>query len=524
MANMVTVAKKYLKLGWNVFPIQKNKKPYFEWKKGELNLQTTKVTEEMIDEWWKKYPKAQIATVTGTISNLMVIDVDELAEANESLFPLIPQDIKYPISVTQSGGLHLFFQCPNGRLSNNTRVIKGCDLRANGGYVVLPPSKGEDGSYLWEDRPSITPIPMPPQPYLDALDKTKKKSKDKAREMYDDGTRDVDLFYLANTLYRGKMKEDEMYQTLMAMAAQCNPPFDPAVAEEKVRNVIKTAIEKQHDWKVEVEQWVDGTVGYFRIQDCFSELGAMSTKDKNHIRVILHRLVKSGMVEHHKNENGKYRKLDQKREYLDFMQATSQSLPIKFPFELESLVRIYPKDIILVAGEPNAGKTTFSLNMVKLNMNEYPVNYYTCEMSASALRTKLELFGDVPLSTWNFKAEDRSYNFADVIEPDGFNVIDYLEIHNEHYKIGQWIKDIHVKLRNGIAVICIQKKKGAPEGVGGMATLQKPNLYLNIGGSRLTIVKCKNFKDSTLNPNGMTTKFKLIGGSTFRQDGEWEYE
>ena len=38
------------------------------------------------------------------------------------------------------------------------------------------------------------------------------------------------------------------------------------------------------------------------------------------------------------------------------------------PFELENLVKIMPGNIIVVAGEPDAGKTAFLLNVLLLNL------------------------------------------------------------------------------------------------------------------------------------------------------------
>tara|TARA_Y100000310_G_scaffold182236_1_gene182295 strand:- start:4616 stop:6178 length:1563 start_codon:yes stop_codon:yes gene_type:complete len=520
MANMGKVALKYRELGWSIVPVKQDKTSYVKWK----DYQDRLPTKEEIIKWWETWEDANIAVITGSISNLAVIDVDEM-EHKDEVDKLIPAELKFPKSITQRGAYHYFFQCPNGNLRNNVRKIKGSDLRANGGYIVLPPSRGEKGKYKWQDRPSTTPIPQVPKLYLDELNKTANSTPfNHDAKMLDDGTRDNDLFNIANTLYRGKMPEDRIFQTVLALAKQCVPPFPPNEAEEKVRSVIKRAMEREHNWKLETEQWIADTMGYFRIQDLFSELGAMSIKDKNNIRVSIHRMIKKGLVEHHKKDNGKYRRVDQRREYIDFRKASSESLFVKFPLDLHELVKLYPKNICIIAGEPNAGKTTFLLNLIKLNMHEYPITYYSSEMGDTDLRVKLELFQDVLLDDWKFKAEERSSNFADVIEPNGFNVIDYMEIHNEHYRIGEWIRDVFDKLDKGIAFIAIQKKKGASEGVGGMTTLEKARLYLTMGGSRVTIAKCKSFKDPAINPNKLFTKFKLIGGTVFKQEGDWEYE
>ena len=38
-------------------------------------------------------------------------------------------------------------------ISNNAKIIPGCDFRGDGGYVVVPPSINEDGKgYTWLER------------------------------------------------------------------------------------------------------------------------------------------------------------------------------------------------------------------------------------------------------------------------------------------------------------------------------------------------------------------------------------
>jgi hypothetical protein len=62
------------KLGWSIIPINpKSKKPLIKWK-SHIHLAAT--TAELA-EWWTKYPDANIGVVTGSVSNLTVIDIDE---------------------------------------------------------------------------------------------------------------------------------------------------------------------------------------------------------------------------------------------------------------------------------------------------------------------------------------------------------------------------------------------------------------------------------------------------------------
>ena len=66
-------ALKYFSLGLSVVPLGiKGKKAVVAWKKYE----TEKMGISDIDEWWSKWPDANIGIITGTINKLLVLDVD----------------------------------------------------------------------------------------------------------------------------------------------------------------------------------------------------------------------------------------------------------------------------------------------------------------------------------------------------------------------------------------------------------------------------------------------------------------
>ena len=139
------------------------------------------------------------------------------------------------------------------------------------------------------------------------------------------------------------------------------------------------------------------------------------------------------------------------------------------------------------------------------------------------MHTRLSQF-DMPIDEWNFSAWERSDNFADVIRPGAVNVIDYLEIHDDFWKVGGMLKEISDKLKGGIAVICLQKNKGRDEGLGGVRSLEKPRLYLAIDHGKIKIVKGKSWADREVNPNNMVIRFKVVDGCKFIAESNWEKE
>lgn len=112
----------------------------------------------VVAAWWKHNPWANIAIATGEVSGrLMVIDLDSKPDqgidGEETLRQLL-KDVPETIEVlTGGGGRHIYFTYPdNVTLKSGTNEHgPGVDLRADGGYVLAPPSLHISGRrYEWE--------------------------------------------------------------------------------------------------------------------------------------------------------------------------------------------------------------------------------------------------------------------------------------------------------------------------------------------------------------------------------------
>jgi len=238
------------------------------------------------------------------------------------------------------------------------------------------------------------------------------------------------------------------------------------------------------------------------------------------------RLVEAGKLEPVRNRSGTYRYINGKMEELDFMNADTTPFPIKFPLGVHELVDVYQKSVIVLAGEPNAGKTAYLLNLANKNKEDHKPLYFSSEMGASELKIRLKKF-NMPLSAWRgVRFIAKSGDFKDVIEPDGFNIIDYLEVAKDFYEVGGLLTEIFNTLGKGIAIVAIQKPPGRDTGIGGARTLDKARLYMAIEPGVLKIVKGKLWKQDCVNPNGMSIRWTLAGGAVFKvikdNDGsEW---
>lgn len=526
---MVEVALEYVnKHHFSVIPVGRNKKPLLDWEE----YQSRFATEEEIRTWFTKWKDANIGIVTGIISNLAVIDIDT-EEGKEAIQEYIPDSIITPTVSTPRGGQHLYFRCPNKSIRNNTKIVKGCDLRANGGYVVAPPSiNGNGKQYSWvvsldADISSLSKeylhyINNISSSYIESVTNPKYQTVTKCYKMFHLGTRDNDLFHAANCLIKGGMKDENAIQVLEILARNCEPAFPLKEATEKILSALKRVERRERNISQEIKDWISVTNSDFRVTELCNELQCVTKEQKGAVRTAISRLVKEGFIQKTKHL-GCYRIVNTQLEKIDYLSVKNQTLDIQWPFGIEGFVKTMPKNIIIVAGVSNAGKTAFLLNFVEMNMDKHEIHYFSSEMGDMELQTRLSKF-DRPIDSWRFKPYERVGEYADVIQPDAINIIDFLEIYQEHYLIGQWIKDIYDKLGKGIAIIAIQKKPGSAYGVGGATTMEKARLYISIDNGKLKIEKGKNWADPLVNPNYMAVNFKLVGGSKFMQTDDWYKE
>ena len=107
--------------------------------------------------WWARWPLAMIGMPTGKPSGIVVLDIDRKngmdGLANLRAIGIDPYSLSPVISITPSGGLHVFMRY-NGPVKNSAGLLAaGVDIRGDGGYVVLPPSLPsiDCEEYQWED-------------------------------------------------------------------------------------------------------------------------------------------------------------------------------------------------------------------------------------------------------------------------------------------------------------------------------------------------------------------------------------
>lgn len=175
----------YAEHGWKVFPLlERGKTPRTKHGVKDASSDLGKIR-----AWWKAWPSANIGLACGP-SKIIVVDVDARNGGIESWNEILAEHSGIDETVrsrTGGGGFHLFYRVPESQTQEspayesptreskaqepsrfrNTagKIGRGIDTRADGGYVVLPPSIHPGGSvYVWDEAKSPVKLKCSPIP------------------------------------------------------------------------------------------------------------------------------------------------------------------------------------------------------------------------------------------------------------------------------------------------------------------------------------------------------------------------
>ena len=170
----MSAAIELAKREWPVFAVGRDKKPFAR-THGVLDATTD---EASITSMWRAYPRANVAVACGgTGPTVIDMDIDRakgidgaqsLASLQSQLGPL-PETL---ISRTPRDGRHHFFSSPPGPSIKCSagKLAPGIDVRAGGGYVLVPPSVVDGAPYEWLND---APLAALPERWLEALAATR---------------------------------------------------------------------------------------------------------------------------------------------------------------------------------------------------------------------------------------------------------------------------------------------------------------------------------------------------------------
>lgn len=225
----------YVDNGWSILPVKpEEKRPYMtNW----LQYMNTRATKSTVENWFRSLTGAGVGMVTGRISNIVVLDV-------ESYCPTPIEELlkKYPtqlIAKSGSGGYHLYYQYPlnQSKVSNRVRIFEGADLRADGGFIVLPPTIHPNGKpYEWVKKGIAGAFPLA---LLDLESKPTVQNEGwitEALRGVSEGGRNDTCARLAGYFFKKGMNYD-IVETLLT---EWNEKNDPPMPLKELRTTLKS--------------------------------------------------------------------------------------------------------------------------------------------------------------------------------------------------------------------------------------------------------------------------------------------
>jgi Bifunctional DNA primase/polymerase, N-terminal/Primase C terminal 1 (PriCT-1) len=244
----LTLARK----GLHVFPcVPRSKHPAVA-----TGLKAATIDETTIRQWWQQIPDANIGIATGTPSGVFVVDVDGIdAEGElrrlETLYGALPPTIE----IITARGRHVWFKMPDTPIRNSAgKLAPGLDIRATGGYVLVPPSVHPTGRrYAWsvDCAGTIADAPSWLTERITNANGTDNGSKPPAEwrtlvQGINEGARDCSLTKLSGYLLRRHVDPFVTLELIRSFnATRCTPPLPDKDIERIVSSVAGLELKRR---------------------------------------------------------------------------------------------------------------------------------------------------------------------------------------------------------------------------------------------------------------------------------------
>jgi hypothetical protein len=224
----------YLSKGWSCFPLKtQSKEPAVKWAK----YYEARASERDISEWPET---GNVGIATGKLSGLVVVDFDPAKGGRpEEWLAKFPTDL---VVDTGSGGVHAYYEYPSdGEVRNAAGFLPGVDIRAQGGYVVAPPSIHPCGlPYVW--RSVGKPAPLPHVVVNRAAEVTRNDAgwvSDLMSQGAGEGKRDDSCAKLAGWCAHKGMGKDEARAFLTVWNRSNRPPLHASEIDKTIESVFR---------------------------------------------------------------------------------------------------------------------------------------------------------------------------------------------------------------------------------------------------------------------------------------------
>lgn len=223
---MTKYALDYYNSGMCILPVVPNqKRPMLnQWQQ----YTKTRPSLEEVKNWFESCNDCGIGMVTGRISGYIVLDIEN--KYKEDINLLLE---KYPtrkIAKSGSGGYHFYYKYPESYdkpIKNRVQIFPNVDIRADGGFIVLPPTKHPCGGYYqWILNEEAWDFPMSLLNInVGGIEENSNKWVTELLKGVQDGSRNQACARLAGYFYGKGLSNDIVESMMLEWNTKNNPPL-----------------------------------------------------------------------------------------------------------------------------------------------------------------------------------------------------------------------------------------------------------------------------------------------------------
>jgi hypothetical protein len=201
------------------------------------------------------------------------------------------------------------------------------------------------------------------------------------------------------------------------------------------------------------------------------------------------------------------------RKYRDEPGEAGQFLQIPMPLGLDGYLKLHPGSMVVIAGVTSTGKTIMGMQWAAELRKLMEVYYFQRELSKGERATKranLEAHLDLPVGTLEDEIHwirPRSLNVLDamameelaqMITPGAAVFVDYLQVSDVFYRIGEVLPKLARNIGDGLLVIFVQKDRNKPTGRGDSHLEELPRVVITLdpvpGSDDQSILRFRKWK------------------------------
>jgi hypothetical protein len=201
------------------------------------------------------------------------------------------------------------------------------------------------------------------------------------------------------------------------------------------------------------------------------------------------------------------------RKYKDKPGESRQFLKIPMPLGLDGHLKLHAGSMVVIAGVTSTGKTVMGMQWAAALREQMKVYYFQTELSKEERmerRSNLEVQLNLPPGTLEDEIQwirPRSLNsletktmddLAQMVTPGAAVFVDYLQISDQFYRIGEVLPKLAQNIGDGLLVIFVQKDRNKPTGRGDSHLEEFPRVVLTLdpvyGSDDLCVLRFRKWK------------------------------